>query len=86
MKDFSVEINPSHKLIVGLNKLRKEDPKLASMAVKQLFDTSMLAANLPLQTKDYVKRTFSMLDIMLEQKLESGEKVEEVKVERLDKE
>ena len=84
MKDFTVEINPTHKLIVSLNKLRKEEPRLASMSIKQLFDTSMLQSNLPISTKDYAKRTFNMLDMFIDQKLNVGaSKEEDIKIERL---
>jgi HSP90 family molecular chaperone len=84
MKDFTVEINPSHKLIVGINQLRKDDPKLASMGIKQLFDTAMLQSNLPLSTKDYVKRTYAMLDILVNQHQSTISEVhDDVKVERL---
>jgi hypothetical protein len=87
MKDFTVEINPSHKIIVGLNLLRKTDPILASMGVKQLFDTAMLNSNLPLSTKEYVKRTFKMLDILIDSRThhnsESSHKDNVEHVERL---
>jgi len=88
MKDFTVEINPSHKIVTTLNKLRKEDPKTASMAVKQLFETTMLQSNLPLSTKDYCKRSLAMLDMFLDEKSNKVAQIthDDVKIERLTKE
>ena len=65
MKDFSVEINPSHDLIVNINTLRKEEPKIASLTIKQLFDTALLHAGLPLQNADFAKRSFSLLKTLV---------------------
>jgi len=85
-KDYTVEINPNHGIIVGLNKLRKTDPRMATMGVKQLFETAMLQSNLPISTKDYVKRSFTLLDILLDQKVNKGETETPVKIERLSSE
>ncbi len=83
MKDFTVEINPAHKTIIALNKLRKEDPKFATMGVKQLFETAMLQSNLPVPTKEYAKRTFNILDQLFETKIKVPQIEEDIKVERL---
>jgi TNF receptor-associated protein 1 len=84
MKDFSVEINPSHDLIINVNLLRKEEPKIASMTIKQLFDTSLLHAGLPLQNADFAKRTFTLLKTLVGDRVNSkhSEVVEEP-VERI---
>ena len=57
-KDYHVEINPSHELIVNLNILRKEDPKVASLTIKQAYDTTLIQSGIPLQNTDFSKRTF----------------------------
>lgn len=72
MKDFSVEINPSSDLIVNLNILRKEEPKVASLTVKQLFDTALLHAGLPLQNADFAKRSFSLLKTLVGDRVKSS--------------
>lgn len=71
MKDFTVEINPSNRIITGINRLRKEDPNLATLTLKQLFDSSMLQSNLPISNKDFVKRSFTLIDLVIENSLKS---------------
>jgi len=82
-KDLTFEINPTHEIIININKLRKEDPKLASMSIKQLFDSSMLQSNLPLTNKDYVKRSQHLIKALLDLKFGKGSAAEDIKVERL---
>jgi HSP90 family molecular chaperone len=89
MKDFSVEINPSHELIVSLNTLRKEEPKIASLTIKQLFDTALLHAGLPLQNADFAKRSFILLKTLVGDRITaknaiiSDEPVERIKSDNL---
>jgi HSP90 family molecular chaperone len=84
MRDFSVEINPSHDLIVNINLLRKEEPKIASMTIKQLFDTSLLHAGLPLQNADFAKRTFTLLKTLVGDRVNSkSSHVVEEPIERI---
>jgi TNF receptor-associated protein 1 len=84
MRDFSVEINPSHDLIVNINLLRKEEPKIASMTIKQLFDTSLLHAGLPLQNADFAKRTFTLLKTLVGDRVNSkSSQVVEEPIERI---
>jgi HSP90 family molecular chaperone len=86
-KDLTFEINPNHEIIININKLRREDPKLASLAVKQLFDAAVLQSGLPVQNKDYVKRTQHILKALLDLKLNQGsDSASDVKVERLQNE
>jgi TNF receptor-associated protein 1 len=85
MKDFSVEINPSHELIVNLNTLRKEEPKVASLTVKQLFDTALLHAGLPLQNADFAKRTFSLLKTLVGDRVNSKQGVVTEEVEPVER-
>lgn len=88
MKDFIVEINPSNEVILNLNSLRKEDPKLASQAVKMLYDTALFQSNIPIQGKDFAKRSFYLLKTLMEFKLHNKgeEKSEELPVERMKEE
>ena len=60
-KDLTLEINQFHPVIVELNNLRKTEPKMATLIAKQLLDTGLLQANLPLPNKDFVKRNFNIL-------------------------
>lgn len=86
MKDFSVEINPAHKMVINLNKMRKEDPKIAALAVKQAFDTALFQAGIPIPNMDFTKRSYQILDTLLADRLEQGKKPSEEPVERLKEE
>jgi HSP90 family molecular chaperone len=46
-KDQTLEINPSHPIIVNLNHLRKTNAKLATLVSKQLIDNVMLQSGVP---------------------------------------
>jgi len=85
-KDLTFEINPNHEIIVNINRLRKEDPKLASLSMKQLYDAAILQSSLPIVNKDYVKRTQLILKALLDLKFNTPSSTEDVKVERLQNE
>jgi TNF receptor-associated protein 1 len=84
-KDFMVELNPSHEVIVNLNKIRKEDPKVASLVCKNLYDTALLQSNIPIQNKEFTKRSFQLMKLLmstrLANKIESEEPVERLQNE-----
>ena len=90
-KDYHVEINPSHELIVNLNILRKEDPKVASLTIKQAYDTTLIQSGIPLQNTDFSKRTFTLLKTLVNDRLKihqseqesKNEPVERIKTETL---
>lgn len=42
----TVEINPKHPVIVGLNEIRKKEPTLAKVCAEQVFDNCLVAAGL----------------------------------------
>lgn len=85
MKDFLVEINPSHDLIITLNKLRKENPKLASLGLKQLYETGLMQSGIPFNNKDMIQRNYKILTQLFEAESKIQE-VPEVKTERLQQE
>jgi len=83
-KDLTFEINPNHEIIININRLRKEDPKLASLAIKQLYDSCILQANLPMSNKDYVKRTHNLVKAVLDLKYNEYSSIQsDINVERL---
>jgi hypothetical protein len=84
-KDLTFEINPTNEIIVNINRLRKEDPRLASLSIKQLFDAAVLQSNLPITNRDYVKRTQNILKALLDLKL-NNYTASDVNVERLQNE
>lgn len=87
LRECFVEINPSHNLILNLNTLRKEDPRIASMSIKHLFDTAVLHSGMPLQSQDFAKRTYKLINTLLNDRLNSqtaqivDEPVERIKTE-----
>jgi TNF receptor-associated protein 1 len=86
-RDFIVEINPSSEVIINLNTMRKEDPKVASLVVKTLYDTALLQSNIPIQNKEFTKRTFQIMKMFMNERLthKSGQ-AEKPEIERLQKE
>jgi len=84
MRDFQVEINPSNELIINLNKMRKEDFKLASMSIKQLYDIALFQSGIPLQGNDFAKRATVLLKALLTERLaRKSESTVEEPVERI---
>ena len=82
MKDFIVEINPSNDLIVKLNLLRKTNPSLASLALKQIYETGLMQSGIPFNNKDMIKRNYKILEQLFE-KEESQKDNENDKTERI---
>merc|ERR1712228_322683 len=41
-----MEINPTHKVIIGINELRESQPALARVLAAQVFDNCLVAAGL----------------------------------------
>lgn len=39
-----MEINPQHELIKKLNNVRKAEPKVAALVVRQLLDNALITA------------------------------------------
>jgi len=85
MKDFIVEINPSNDLIVTLNDLRKKNPKLASLALKQLYETGLMQSGIPFNNKDMIQRNYKILKTLFEAESKNPLQ-EEIKTERLSQE
>lgn len=86
MKDFIVEINPSNDLIVTLNQLRKTNPKLASLSLKQLYETGLMQSGIPFNNKDMIQRNYKILKQLFESESKNPAAQEDVKTERLSQE
>lgn len=69
--NLTLEINPSHKLIKGLNDLRKTDMQLASSLAKQMLDNTMLNAGILDDQKGYVTRVNKLMLSLLQSKLDN---------------
>jgi len=55
-----LEINTSHRIIVGLNKLRKTKPDVAKEVMRQVYDNALISAGL-LQDPRTIIRRFTWL-------------------------
>jgi hypothetical protein len=60
--NHTMEINPNHKLIIGLNNLRKVDSKYASTLTKQLLDNTLLSCGLLIDPTDFVTRINKLME------------------------
>jgi len=61
-KNNTLEINPSHGIIVKLNELRKRDPKRASLLAHQMMDNVLMASGIPFDLQDSTKRNMNILN------------------------
>jgi len=64
----NLEINPRHKLIVGLDKLRGEDEKFARSVLEQIFDNAMIQAGLMVEPRKMVERSYRILERAVKKK------------------
>ena len=55
-KNLTFEYNPTHPIIINLNKLRKNNIKAANFNLKQLLDSCLMSANIPFDQKNFVRR------------------------------
>ena len=71
-ENLTMEINPSHAIIVGLNRLRKSQPSLAQKGLRQLHETCMLSVGIPFNVQQFVQRCFSYLEGEISNKAEES--------------
>lgn len=84
LKNLSLDINPSHEIIIKLNELRKTDSKSASLIVKTLFDAGLCQSNLGILNKTFYQRTFNVAQKYIEMALNNkGASPDSIKVERM---
>jgi TNF receptor-associated protein 1 len=75
-KNQSLEINPNHTLMVKLNRLRQTDSETAGILLREVFDNIMLQSGIPYDINASTKRSFKVLEMLLDFKtaaLEQGE-------------
>ncbi len=58
----ALEINPRHKLIKGLESLRRKDADFATLAVEQIYDNALIASGLLTDPRDMVDRMYRILE------------------------
>ncbi|WP_027363993.1 molecular chaperone HtpG [Desulfotruncus alcoholivorax] len=67
-KDFgsmggkALEINPRHKIIIGLDLLRQKDEEFARLAAEQIYDNALAAAGLVVDPRAMVDRMYRILE------------------------
>lgn len=66
----TMEVNPNHKLIVALNKLRKIDLNAANSQLRYLLDNSLLASGLLIETSEFVQKTNNFMESRINNILE----------------
>ena len=64
-KNNTLEINPSHPIIVKLNELRKKDSKRAGLLSKQLMDNILLSSGIPFDLNSSAKRNLDVMNDFL---------------------
>jgi molecular chaperone HtpG len=59
---YKLEINPRHSIIVGLNRVRQENPELAKLIAGQVFDNARFASGTLEDPRSMVKRLNALLE------------------------
>lgn len=65
-KNQSMEINPNHTIMVKLNRVRKTDPKTASLLLREVFDNVMLQSGIPFDISKSTERSYQVLEMLLD--------------------
>lgn len=68
--NHTLEINPNHKIIVGINDLRKVDLPTANLVLLQLLDNTLLSCGLLLDPTDSVNRVNKLIENTISASLE----------------
>lgn len=68
--NHTMEVNPNHKLIVALNKLRKQDLSAANQQLRYLLDNTLLASGLLIETSEFVHKTNNFMESRINSILE----------------
>ncbi|CAK84369.1 unnamed protein product (macronuclear) [Paramecium tetraurelia] len=65
LKNLTLEINVQNPIIVNLNKVRKSNRVIASLASKQILDGCLLSSGLLRDPKEVVERQHKILNVLL---------------------
>ena len=68
-KDFTLEINPSHSIIINLNILRKQDPQFAKELSLTFLDQILIGSSIPLNIQESSARCQTLIDKYLDEAL-----------------
>ena len=64
----TLEINPSHPVIVNLNQSRTSEPTKASLVAEQMFDNALITAGLMDDSRLMLPRLNKLMEMALEKK------------------
>ena len=64
----TLEINPSHPVIVNLNHSRTSDPARATLVAEQIFDNALITAGLMDDSRLMLPRLNKLMEMALESK------------------
>jgi len=62
----NLEVNPNHPLLVGLEKLRQDQPETAKLVAEQLYDNALIASGLLEDPQGMLKRLNQLLEKLVE--------------------
>lgn len=79
-KNNTLEINIKHPIILGINRLRKNDAKKASLVAKMMMDNVMFQAGIPFDVVQSVGRNNQIMSEYLSY-VTDDQKAEEIKIE-----
>ena len=68
-KDFTLEINPSHSIIINLNTLRKQDPQFAKELSLTFLDQILIGSSIPMNIQESSTRCQTLIDKYLDESL-----------------
>lgn len=61
----ALEINPRHKLMKGLSRLREENPAYARLIAEQIHDNALISAGLVVEPRAMVERVYQIMESAL---------------------
>ena len=68
--DQTLEINPTHPIILNLNLLRKDKPEVAEEIAKHMLDNVMLVSGIPYDMQGSSKNNFKILEDIVDANLD----------------
>ena len=66
----TLEINPTHPIIIKLNQLRKSDGAKASNVSKQMLDNVLMTSGIPHDMHKSATRNLNIIDSLLQMKVD----------------
>ena len=61
-RNNTLEINPTHPIVIKLNSLRKKDSKTAGLIAKQFLDNVLMNSGIPYNMQESTNRNLNLLN------------------------